>query len=222
MVVFKETAEEQLLRMIEGSSPPGQAPKAPPLGSPLSPWARIKGRFARWASRGPKRASADPFLSNLQTASLLLWLILAGLGIYLGVDLVWIRPVFKPAPVSQSPPGSQLAQDASSEIRKNPLKTLSEYMAAVVHRNPFITPGSMVLPQQQAVQSAQARLEEMVKDLVIVGIDRGPNPVALVESTKENRTFILNTGDEIHGMKVKGITAEGVLLTYEGQEVLLR
>jgi hypothetical protein len=66
------------------------------------------------------------------------------------------------------------------------------------------------------------RLDEMVQGLVVVGIDRGPNPAALIEDQQTGRTTVIRVGDTVRDAKVKKIDGDGVLLTYEGEEHLLR
>jgi len=147
---------------------------------------------------------------------------LIGLGAYGVVDFFWIRPTLPPreASVSNLPMGEDLPV-APAEVQ-GPIRSLSDYLAAVAQRNPFTGLAVGSGPVQVSPLSTQRHLEELTKSLVVVGIDRGPNPAALVEDTQRNQTLILHAGDEIDGMKVKEITPEGVLLSYEGKELLLR
>lgn len=225
MVAYKETAEEQLLRMIEGpqpgsSSTPGEAPADPPP-SRTDKWAGVRGQLSDWLRRlSPSRTrprGRDPLIWNLQLASRVLWVILAALGAYVVVDLVLIQPSYQ-LPRSGSGAASTPAGPAAARA---PLKPLADYIGVVVQRDPFtgLLPG---VAQQAPPPTTERRMEQMVASLKLVGIDRGPNPAALVENTEQNRTLIVNVGDDLNGMKVKKISAEGVLLTYEGEEYLLR
>lgn len=232
MVAYKETTEEQLLRLIEGpegarTARPVPAAQAPTVGegSPGprasgNPFDGLKGWVRQMLITERARTQGDPFLWNLRLASRILWVVLAALGAYVVINLVLLQPSFKlsgiATPVGQQPNGS-----ASSESTvQSPLRPLAEYVGAVVQRDPFT--GNIPELLQPAVKTAQKRLEEMVNHLVVVGVDRGPKPTALVEDTQQGRTLVLNAGDEIRGMRVKKITSEGVLLTYEGEEFLLR
>ncbi len=225
MVAYKETAEEQLLRMIEGpqpgspstASPGSPEPPRAPRGSPLTGFSQqVSGWLQRLSPSRARPRGRDPLIWNLQLASRVLWVILAVLGAYVVVDLVLIQPTYQ---LNRSGgPGGSASGPVSA---RTPLKPLADYIGAVIQRDPFtgLLPG---MAQQASPPTTQRRLEEMAAGYVLVGIDRGPNPTALVENTEQKRTLIINVGDDIGGMKVKKITSEGVLLNYEGEEYLLR
>ena len=46
--------------------------------------------------------------------------------------------------------------------------------------------------------------------------------MALIEHAAQQKTYVVRVGDEINGMVVKKISSEGVLLTYEGKEILVQ
>ncbi|MBI3322542.1 MAG: hypothetical protein HYZ94_02560 [Candidatus Omnitrophica bacterium] len=222
MVAYKETAEEQLLRMIEGPqtgspSSAGGEPSEPP--SRPEKWGGIGALAAGWIQRlSPSRIrprGRDPLIWNLQLASRVLWVILAVLGAYVVVDLVLIQPTYQLSRTEG--PGAA----AGPVEARAPLKPLADYIGVVVQRDPFtgLLPG---MAQQAPPPTTEKRLEQLVAGFALVGIDRGPRPAALIENTAEGRTLIVNVGDELNGMKVKQIDAEGVLLTYQGEEYLLR
>ena len=230
MVAYKETAEEQLLRMIEGPhTPPPSSPEPAPSairrpGMPLGPlkelWGDLKNRIRQvvHALRGKETAN-DPLLWNLQLAGRFLWLLLAVLGIYVVLDLVVMQPANRVAStINASRPGPSAA--APPMMAENPLKPLADYIGVVVARDPFTgaVPGTTSSP----IKNSDRHLEEMAKGLVLVGIDRGPKPAALVEDTEKQKTFVVNAGDDVNGMRVKEINSEGVVLTYEGEEYVLR
>ncbi len=226
MVAYKETAEEQLLKMIEGpqagsSSASGHASGEAPAPPRPDRWGRIRDSLfdslQRFHPARTRPRGRDPLIWNLQLASRVLWMVLAALGAYVVVDLVLIQPAYQLGRSSTGIPGAP----AGPVTPRAPLKPLADYIGVVARRNPFtgLLPG---LAQQASPLTLERRLDQMVAGLTLVGIDRGPKPAALVENTEQNRTFIVNVGDEINGMKVKKISAEGVLLGYEGEEYLLR
>lgn len=232
MVTFKETAEEQLLRMIEGPQGPVKEPAAsdpPPEAKGVPPMLKriregcsfvvrwIQWRLASWL-HGPR--GRDTVLSNLQLVSRSLWVLLAVLGAYVVVDLLLVQPqVQRYVPLQTN---SQAAtQSASLAAAREPLRPASNYMEVIGLRNPF-TGAPLGLGSSFSKEAKKQKLEEKIQDLVLVGIDRGPNPAALLESKAQSRTVVVSAGDEISGMKVKKITSEGVLLSYEGEEFLLR
>lgn len=229
MVPHKETAEERLLRMIEGpAGVPGQPRPVPVEEVPRkgSPWLqdlldRAQDGFRQWGFLfRRRREQSDPLLRNLWLAGRVLWVVLAGLGAYVAADLLIFQPGDRMARIS-SGPSAPVAAEPAPVTAAAPLRSLGDYLAGVLQRDPFTGLAPLSAARTPA-PTARHRLEEIAKGLVVVGIDRGPNPVALVEDTQAERTSVFKAGDSIHGATVKEITQEGVLLSYEGQEYLLR
>ena len=217
----KDTPAEQLLRMIEG--PKGAEPSGRPAVASRPGigqlWQELSGRLVRVVLPGEREA--DAFLWNLRLGYRIMWVVLAGLGAYVVVDLVLVQPKPKftrPTILSSKERGIQAVPPLPSN---DALNSLADYLAAMKQRNPFT--GEAGDTEQPAVRrTTKVALADLAADLTIVGIDRGANPVALVESTTEKRTYMLKAGDEINGMVVKKVGAEGVLLSYEGEEFLLQ
>lgn len=224
----KDTPAEQLLRMIEG--PAGAAnPDLRTLRSGLVT-ASLKRLLAglqelpgRFLSRmRPARRETDAFLLNLMMAQRLLWVVLLALGAYVAFDLIVVRPKPKLERVvaTGAPEPAGGSSDTSTSATANSLKPLADYLAAVQQANPF--GGAPAIVAAPVEQSAKHRLGELTQGLVVVGIDRGANPEAIVEDTTQKRTYFVKVGDELNGMVVREISARGVVVTYEGEELLLK
>ena len=221
MVRAKETAEEQLLRMIEGRG--GVAPSPPPL-RPFSPerlLEQLRGRLAilwRWALPQPSGQGADEVLWRLHVAERVVWVLLAGLGLYLIIDLLVVNPrppalVLRTGPATvPEPPGS------AGGLVEDRLKPLAAYQQAIVARNPF----RFSTNEPPTSQSAQHRLEESTKVLTVVGINRGRVPEALIEDSAQQRTYVVKVGDEMNGLTVKAIDAQGVVVSDGREEIRLQ
>ena len=202
--------------MIEGA--PGGAEVAKP--APVAPARRIgdllhgiRGGLARWLL--PSQREADIFLWNLRVAHRVLWLVLTALGVYVVADLMVVsRPVARSTVTAAAPD----AQPASAEVGA-PLRGLSQYLVAVKERNPFTGESGQQGPAHG--KTTKRKLEELAEGLVVVGIDRGANPVALVEHPAQHRTFMVKVGDEINRMKVTKVGADGVTVSYEGETLTL-
>lgn len=216
----KETAEEQLLKMIERPQA-GGAEKRPTAHGP-GRWRAMLHDLAERSRRLllPGRREADVFLWNLRVAQRILWVGLAGLGAYVMLDLL-LSPSQLNKRLHAFSARTQNVSTTTAPPRdtSRPLRPLAEYVAAVTQRNPFT--GAQALTQVQAIQTAKDQLEERAQDLVVVGIDRGPKPVALVEQKSAQRTHTVKVGDELNGLTVKKISPEGVVVSYEGEELVL-
>ena len=103
MVPGKETAEEQLLRMIEGSAAPKPPARDPKSSSSLQQITeQVKHQveqLRRWAMPPPK-ASTDALLQRLRLIERLLWLLLIGLGCYMVWSLWLVQR--QPPPLSNA------------------------------------------------------------------------------------------------------------------------
>ena len=220
MAPAKETAEEQLLRMIEGPSAP--SPKGSAGGSPsgrmLDPlrdsWDSLK-RWIQGRTGGPARDRGDAFLSQLQLAARVFWGLLAALGLYLIVDVIILQPASPRLPAPQQASGGEMRKVEESGSK------LQEYRQALAARNPFRLEAVRV-EDAPATETAQAKLQELIAKLSVVGINRGAVPEALIEDSDSKRTHFVKVGDVINGVTISAIDNEGVKVSYEGEETVLK
>lgn len=61
-------------------------------------------------------------------------------------------------------------------------------------------------------------LREKAKTLKVVGIAWGETPVAMIEDTTTRETFFLKALQSIHGIRVKAVLKDRVILSYENAE----
>ena len=210
----RETPAEQLLRMIEGS--PATA-EGLPKAAAVPMWRRLQEACQDFLGQVlqavmPRRDS-DPFLWNVRLAHRALWIVLAGLGAYTAIDLFLVKP--KPK-LTRTTVLSVQRSAAPAAAPADGVRPLSTYVDAITQRNPFAT------KSQSAESKGASEMESLTSGLTVVGIDRGPNPVALIENAAQQKTYVVRVGDEINGMVVKKISSEGVLLNYEGKEILVQ
>ena len=228
MGTSKTTAEEQLLRMIEGPRG-GQSPTPSASSAPVKDALRkLPEWMTRWRRRlgaiRPGRQPGDAFLRKLRLAQRLLTAVLVGLGVYVVVNLLLPpKPRLRQAAVlnTHAPAGPAASATAASSAAEagHALRALSEYVAAVQERNPFT--GTSAREEGLSLKTTKHHLEEMATGLSVVGIDRGANPVALIEDTAQHKTYIVKAGDALNGMRVKEIRDGKVLVSYEGEELVL-
>lgn len=219
----KETPAEQLLRMIEGPAGAANAPHAsatPSFKQLLAGLQELPGRL--WSRLRPARRETDAFLWNLKMAQRLLWAVLLALGVYVAFDVIVAQPKPKLERVVAigAPEPAAGSAGTSTSTAANSLKPLAEYLAAVQQANPFGGAAAIIAPPVE--QSTKHRLEELAQGLVVVGIDRSANPEAIIEDTTQKRTYFVKVGDELNGMAVKEISTKGVIVSYEGEELLVK
>ena len=223
MVPAKETAEEQLLRMIEGSTPPSSRGSSPPMfmARVKEPFQRLSDALSRLFVPSQRRLEqSDPLLWRLRLAQRVFWLILGGVGCYLVLDLSVLRR--QPPKMSTR---SSTPQQESSEGGQAPadetLKPQADYRAALIGRNPFGLTTSDSSSTSEP-KHAKNRLTELVAGLTIVGINRGRVPEALIEDATAKRTFVVKVGDVVNELTVKSIDENGVIVSHEGEETTLQ
>ena len=215
----KDIAEERLLRVIEkGQARTASVAMEANKGSSLFKWIRMW--FAHHYAR-PIGREGDATLKMLRTLSGVLWLALACFGIYFAMNFMahYRTPLHERA-ISNikrmtGKSTGQIEAPAQAE-----LKTQSQYVDAMQNPNPFTGSEEEVAVTDNVRGSSPAeKLAEMTKGLVVVGINRGPNPDAIVENSQEKRTYFVKAGDKINELTVKEIKHDTVLLTYEGEDV---
>ncbi len=69
------------------------------------------------------------------------------------------------------------------------------------------------------VEVKKPKLQELAKDLTLVGIYMGRYPEVMIEVKGEEKTYFLKQGDEIKGIKIKVILEDRVILEYQGEEM---
>lgn len=220
MVADKSTAEEQLLKLIEGPPPEG----APPASASAAPTAR--GRLASWWAAWRRRGAADrrvgridPLLHRLSLSNRFLSVALGILMLYLIADLAWPRQArHRRAGFSGGEHAS--VGDETPAKPEEYLKPMSVYIRSASQRDVFAE-NPPVVAARQGPRPVEERIKAMAEGLVVVGIDRGANPQALIEDTQRQRTYFVRIGDDVSGMTVREIRHDGVMLTYEGLEVEL-
>ena len=127
MVPAKETAEEQLLRMIEGPAAPS------PSRSPMRPFSfvRLLDRVRSWIDRlrrggavSPRhQESADALLVRLRIAERIFWALLISLGLYLVLDL-FVFQLHPPQPRARAAAVAVRSPGAAGGPGDTPLKSL--------------------------------------------------------------------------------------------------
>ena len=222
MVPAKETAEEQLLHMIEGPSNPGSSPQRPgrtawfgQLIEAFRGGAEAIRRRAR--SLRPRTDRSDVFLQRLRLINGILWVVLLGLGGYLVVDLVMLRPE-KPTLASSSrgvtapvPTGVEVEAPGAT------MRPLDEYQQALKRRNPFRLASGHIAQDVTKPEQAEDQFNKLISNLTVVGINRGQVPEALIEDSDARRTYFVTVGEQVNGLTVEEINVQGVLVSYDGE-----
>ena len=228
MVAAKATAEEQLLRMIEGSATPPPSSKRPVRRISWPALAESLRRATQtvryWLTRPTGgKAPADPFLWQLQLTGRIAWIVLAGLGLYVVADMWLLQPT--PPRLTAMPsaaPGGQPEALPAPHATVDPLEEhAAEYRETLAARNPFRLTAERIIDTATG-HTARSKLLELTAPLIVVGINRGRVPEALIEHSEEKRTYFVKVGDQINGITVKSIDQQGVTVTYEGEETTLQ
>lgn len=227
MVPAKETAEEQLLRMIEGPSGPKrrEAPKGSVINRGLNrfrnDWNDLWHRLT--STRG-RRDRVDNFLWQLQLAGRIFWGLLGVLAVYTIIDLWVIQPepptlVMTATVTSQFPDGAA----SSGSLEENLKASAVAYRQTLASRNPFrLTREGVAVESSPSGPTARNKLLELTSNLVVVGINRGRVLEALIEDTDAKRTHFVKIGDKINGVTISDINDSGVVVSYEGEETTLQ
>ena len=231
MAAPKETAEEQLLRMIEGPKSGSSKQRTPRGGFSLGRFlAQVQERVGLLRQRlapavsSASRAHADIFLWRLRLIDRVFWIILVALGAFVVLDLLLParRPPASVAQLIRGASSASQAGGASSAPADQQLRPVAEYREVLASKDPFGIGAAVHGMGSSSGSTAHGKLQEMVSKLAVVGMNRGQQPEALIEDSEAKRTYFLKVGDAINGMTVKAIGQSGVTLTYEGEETTIQ
>lgn len=212
------TPEEKLLKIIENPNS-AKAVKLKPKKikinflSFLSP-AKFAGAFKQILKDKNKVKS---FFLNLKFINQALIVIAGILTVYLIFDFIKGRPNLDKitAYTSERIAAAAAPVKAEAEIK---LAGISDYLAQIAKRDIF---HFIPLRREEKLPEAKQVLEDLLKNLKLVGIIWSKNPQAMIEDKSGNRTLLLNEGDMIDKMKVKQILRDKVIISYEDQEMEL-
>lgn len=155
-------------------------------------------------------------LLNLKAASVVLVFFSGVATMYLGLDF-WLG-----APrLTNVQRLEMLAKKMEvGDMTLGQLEPLSMYLQEITQRNIFSLPETV---EQAAAKKAEpaVELKSLIDGLKVVGIIWSDAPQAIVEDSKDGRTYLLNRGSKIKDARVKDILKDRVILSYDSQEVEL-
>lgn len=214
----KDIAEERLLRVIEKSQ--ARTPSASGHRQSLNPihW------FRMWLARRyaqPVGKNSDLVLRLLKILSFFLWLGLIGFGAYFGYNYAVERQMSFQQRLAPKSPTLPIEIEAEVVATPKDVKPDSYYVGALQNPNPFTGAGEekVQVVEVDRGPSPKEKLSAMTKNLVIVGINRGPVPDAIIEDSEQKRTFFVKVGDSINELSVKEVKHDSVVLGFENETI---
>lgn len=106
------------------------------------------------------------------------------------------------------------------EKEKTPgMPKLTELVEGIRKRNVFFAPGAELLRRQEEAASA-VNIAQIVKDLKLVGVIWGKAPQAIIEDSKEQKTYFLTEGQMFgNSITIKKILQNSVILSRDSEEM---
>lgn len=192
----KETSDEKLLKLIEGAGTvkPGQKIGLKQKGKRIFP---LKLNFR--LSLSLQNINKGLFVICGLLTLLFLYTIVSGANV-IRADLIF--------PSSKGSLGiSKLVTQESQFLR------LQEYANEISKRNIFLASDI----RANAKKELTPDISQLIQDLKLVGIIWSSNPEVMIESTKENRTYLLKKGETFSQpqIKIKDITRSSAVLEME-------
>lgn len=123
--------------------------------------------------------------------------------------------------ISRLPAQAVVQKDERNAVAFQPLAVYLEQ----VNKRDIFRPSPQIQRDALAVtpkaKESRAKLEELAKDLKLVGIAWGLSPVAMIRSEKDKNTYFVKPEQAIGttGIKVKQIFKEKVILEYQGEDM---
>lgn len=106
------------------------------------------------------------------------------------------------------------------KAKAGPMRELSagEFAVTASRRNIF----TFIPISASAVASPESEVMKTISNLKLVGIMWSDRPQAMIESSKNQKTYLVGIGEAIEQLKVKNILRDKVVLEKDGQEWELR
>jgi len=204
----KQSSDERLLKLIEGSSGSGPAQgRRPPAaaGRKKSPFNLIPAKF-NLSGLGAMLSAVKVNLSDINRG-------LIGLGILL--TLIFFYSLLSGPAVSKSNAAYFMPNDASALTKVLSIGQEQGLMRKTINsadfkRNLFFPASGLA---EGSAQDAGPDLSEVVKELKLVGIIWSKDPEVMIENAKDARTYTLKKGDVfVEKFKIKNISRESATL----------
>jgi len=204
------TPEEQLLNLIEkgdGAKPKGFKERKLSFSS-----AAVSARLAPFLRPLKAAAKKIKIEFNLELGNKVLIALCVILTAYSIFDFVFsARDIEK---FYDKAAASKLAKPEDKEVVS--LRPFLYYLTLAQRRNIF-SPVELITSIDEAKERKKA-LQDLMSDLVMVGISWGEDPQAMIESKKANQTYFLKKGETINNLKIEEILPNKVILSYEGEK----
>lgn len=216
--------EKRLLQIIEGKEGNKPAPGALDKGKEILSPGTFKARLSFFVEKFRKgKGKKKGVLLELKTVNLLLKLLIvasiAGLTLSVKVeyDILTKQKLIVTAEFEAD------VQAAPIEIASL-LKTQSYYLEKAQVRDLFSfgDTGAKKVVVFDKADEGPTELENMTQNLRLVGISWSDKPDAIIEDEKLDKTYFVQKGQKIEGIRVKDILKDRVILRYKGDEVELR
>lgn len=105
-------------------------------------------------------------------------------------------------------------------------KAVSYYLEKIGQRDIFKMGAVQKITGADGVQTemkvTSSRILDATETLKLVGISWSDNPDAIIEDTKDTKTFFVKTGQKIGDVRVQAIFKDKVVLSYQGEETELK
>jgi hypothetical protein len=228
--------EKELLKIIEGSAT-GQEPQEP-RQSPSLPSGGFKLQLPdyqtllapeTWVNLGAKFSTFFKSFSHGEQASFSLKRVLniGRTAMFILTGILVMNLIYDVYETSQPvEPDTKLAQRKIAEASEPLSPVYSTSIATDLERRNVFAPSGKRAERKEGQSDLALKLVEMTKPLRLTGISVHPDlpdkTFCMIEDTQKNMTSFLRIGESILGMKVSKISANGVTLKYQDEEIELK
>lgn len=216
------TAEQQLLRVIEGQNgpePKQEAAKGKAAGSsitdrrpPLFSLAVLRGRFSFSKEAFASLLKNSNTENTLDMVNNMLVVCVCGMFVFLGFEIM-VRPKrFEGLPDLISMKRNVEAEAAQGQQ----LQEISFYMDKLKERGLFQPKPKEVKQETVVREVAKPTIDDKVQGIRLVGVSASKvkgESYAMIENVKTETTFFLREGESFSGLKVTDILPDRVIFT---------
>jgi len=206
-----DSPEERLLRLIKGKRKKDTKEALPPAESRPGKKLIVEGIIKKIFIKNKLLKSS--FLMPVNRILIAALIILFGYFVY-SIIFATQKDAGSAAGERDAAPSAKDALSAEKPVPPEP-KDYSDYSKAIGKKLLFAPP----LPEKPKGKELPAL--DIAMRFILVGIIAGDEPQAIIEDTETKKTHYLYAAQSFNGITVKKIDKRKVVLTHEGEEIIL-
>lgn len=194
----RESSDEKLLKLIEGSAKVKSTPQAGAQARPAGMRKTALGISSIFSGRQFNSLSKLKLFVNLNNFNKTLFFAGGLLTLYFLYSFISGARSYNGSTIPSGKTGTGILKAVT--VQESKFLDRKDYVQMINKRNVFL---AQELKGTAATSANMVSLQDLLKDFKLVGIIWSSNPDVMIEGMKENRTYLLKKGDTFGDNKFK-------------------